>query len=75
LKAAVFWDRKGTLMVEFMQRGIIITSNVYCKTAKKKTLHMTIQNKRRGILTPVEFSSMAMRVLIQLLVLKQCWSI
>jgi hypothetical protein len=34
LMAAVFWDRKGVLMVEFMQQGITITSEVYCKTLK-----------------------------------------
>jgi hypothetical protein len=27
LMAAVFWDRKGVLMVEFMQQGTKITSN------------------------------------------------
>jgi hypothetical protein len=32
--ATVFWDRKGVLMLEFMQEGIIITSEVYCKTLK-----------------------------------------
>jgi hypothetical protein len=34
LIAAVFWDRKGVLMVEFI-RGTTITSEVYCKTLKK----------------------------------------
>jgi hypothetical protein len=29
-----FWDRKGVLMVEFMQSGITITSQVYCKTPR-----------------------------------------
>jgi hypothetical protein len=27
----VFWDRKGVLMVEFMQRGTTIMSEVYCE--------------------------------------------
>jgi hypothetical protein len=36
LMAAVFWDRKGMLMVEFMQQGNTITSEVYCK--KQKTV-------------------------------------
>jgi histone-lysine N-methyltransferase SETMAR len=36
-------------MVEFMQRGITITSDVYCETLKK--LRRTNQNKRRGLLT------------------------
>jgi hypothetical protein len=45
----VFWDRKKVLMVEFMQQGTTITSEVYCETLKK--LHRAIQNKRRGIMT------------------------
>jgi hypothetical protein len=31
----VFWDRRGVLMVEFMQQGTTITSEVYCKKIKK----------------------------------------
>jgi hypothetical protein len=34
LMAAVFWDRKGVLVVEFMQRGTTITSEVYCEALK-----------------------------------------
>jgi hypothetical protein len=34
LMAAVFWDRKGVLMLEFMQQGTTITSEVYCETLK-----------------------------------------
>jgi hypothetical protein len=49
LMATVFWDRKGVLMVEFMQQGTTIISEVYCKTQKK--LRRAIQNKRRGMLT------------------------
>jgi hypothetical protein len=30
----VFWDRKGALMVEFLQHGATITSEVYCETQK-----------------------------------------
>jgi hypothetical protein len=33
--ATVFWDMKGTLMVEFMQQWTIITSEWYCETLKK----------------------------------------
>jgi histone-lysine N-methyltransferase SETMAR len=47
--ATVFWDRKGVLMVEFMQQGTTIMSEVYCEMLKK--LHRAIQNKRRGMLT------------------------
>jgi hypothetical protein len=49
LMAAVFWDRKGALMVEFMQQGTTITSKVYRETLQK--LRRVIQNKRRGMLT------------------------
>jgi hypothetical protein len=43
------------LMVEFMQQGTTITSEVYCDT-KKNPPCMATQNKRRGILTSgVEF--------------------
>jgi histone-lysine N-methyltransferase SETMAR len=46
LMAAVLWDRKGVLMVEFMQQGTTIISEVYCRTLKK--LCRAIQNKRHG---------------------------
>jgi hypothetical protein len=32
LMATVSWDRKGVLMIEFMQQGTTITSEVYCET-------------------------------------------
>jgi hypothetical protein len=32
--ATVFWDRKGVLMVEFMQKGTTLTSEVYCEVLK-----------------------------------------
>jgi hypothetical protein len=35
LMAAFFWERKGVLVVEFMQQGTTITSEVYCETLKK----------------------------------------
>jgi hypothetical protein len=50
LMAAVFWDRKGVLMVEFMQQETTITPQVYCKTLKR-TAYRVIQNKRHGMLT------------------------
>jgi hypothetical protein len=43
LMAAVFWDRKGVLTVEFMQQGTTITLEVYCETLKK--LRRAIRNK------------------------------
>jgi hypothetical protein len=36
-------------MVELMQQGITVTSELYCKTLKE--LHRTIQNKRLGMPT------------------------
>jgi hypothetical protein len=35
LMAAVFWGRKGVLMVEFMHQGTTVMSEVYCETLKK----------------------------------------
>jgi hypothetical protein len=34
LMATVLWDSKGVLMVEFMQQGTTITSQMYCETLK-----------------------------------------
>jgi hypothetical protein len=33
----LFWDRKGVLMVEFMQQENTTPSKVYCKTVKQLT--------------------------------------
>jgi hypothetical protein len=35
LVATVFWDRIGMLMVEFMQQGATIMSEVYFETQRK----------------------------------------
>jgi hypothetical protein len=35
LMGTVSWDRKGALMVEFMQQGTTVTSEVYCETLKR----------------------------------------
>jgi hypothetical protein len=35
LMATVFWDKKGLVMVEFMQQGTTVMSEVYCETQKK----------------------------------------
>jgi hypothetical protein len=45
LMTGVFWDTKGVLMVEFMQQGTTVTSEVYCKTQKKNYVRPAIQNK------------------------------
>jgi hypothetical protein len=48
--ASVFWDRRGVLMVEFMQQGTTIMSEVYCKTLTK--LHRASHSEKRcGMLT------------------------
>jgi hypothetical protein len=36
LMATFSWERKGVLIVEFMQRGTTITSEVYCETLEKR---------------------------------------
>jgi glycine cleavage system protein P-like pyridoxal-binding family len=33
--ATVFWDRRGVLIVEFMQQETTITLEAYCETLKK----------------------------------------
>jgi hypothetical protein len=38
-----FWDRKGVLMVEFMQQGTILMPEVYCK-GKKKVMSLCLTN-------------------------------
>jgi hypothetical protein len=34
--ATVLWDRKGVLMVEFMQKCTTVRLDMYCETLKKK---------------------------------------
>jgi len=33
--ATVFWDRKGVLLIKFMEPETTITSETYCETLKK----------------------------------------
>lgn len=49
LMATVFWDSKGILLVEFMERGATINADSYVETLKN--LRRAIQNKRRGLLS------------------------
>ncbi|KAL4119599.1 hypothetical protein QTP88_012398 [Uroleucon formosanum] len=35
MMATVFWDEKGVLLVDFMERGTTITADVYCETLNK----------------------------------------
>jgi hypothetical protein len=48
LMATVFWNRGEVLIVEFIQQGSIITSEV--KFGTLLNLRTAIQNKRRGML-------------------------
>lgn len=43
---AVFWDRQGVLLIDFLERGATINSDLYCQTLRK--LRRALQNKRRG---------------------------
>jgi hypothetical protein len=43
--AAVFWVKKGVLMVEFMQQWITITSEVYSRDTKKKNCVVPFRTK------------------------------
>jgi hypothetical protein len=45
LIAAIFWDRKVVLMVEFMQQGATIMSRVYCMQNTKKTVQSHSEQK------------------------------
>jgi hypothetical protein len=39
IMAALFWDRKRLIMVvEFMQQGPTVTSEMYCETLKKNCI-------------------------------------
>ena len=49
LMATVFWDRKGVLLVAFMNPGTTIISKVYCEILKQ--LRRGIQDRWRGLLT------------------------
>jgi hypothetical protein len=35
--ATIFLDRKGVILMEFMQKGITMTSQVYCETLKSRS--------------------------------------
>jgi hypothetical protein len=73
LMKTLFWDRKGVLIVEFMQQGTTITSEVYCETLKKTV--GPFRTKGVECLYPVYCSSTKTRVHIQLLVLEHCCSV
>jgi hypothetical protein len=50
LMVTAFCDRKGVLMVEFMQQGTTIMPEM-CRETLKNCVGPAIQNKRRGMLT------------------------
>jgi len=47
--ATVFWDRKGILLIDFLERGLTINADAYCEIVRK--LRRVIQNKRIGMLS------------------------
>jgi hypothetical protein len=73
LMASIFWDRKGVLIVAFMQQDTTVISEVSCKTLTE--LCRAIQNKRRGMLTSGVVLLHDNAVYIQLLTLEHCWNI
>jgi hypothetical protein len=65
LMVTVFWDRKGVLMVKFMQQGTPVMKSIL------QMLKICVGPYRtKGM----ECSSMTMHVCIQLLALERCWS-
>jgi hypothetical protein len=69
LMVTVFWDRKGILMMEFMQQGATVMSQTYCETLK-------ILRRAMGLLTyGVVLLHDEICIHIQLLTLEHCWSI
>lgn len=47
--ATVFWDSKGVLLIEFMERGATINGDAYIETMKP--LRRAIQNNRHDLLS------------------------
>ena len=43
IMATVFWDRKGILLIDFLERGLTINADAYCETVRK--LRWAIQKK------------------------------
>jgi hypothetical protein len=44
LRETIFWNRKGVLMMEFMQQGMAIMSEVYCQTVLGLVYYQTAGN-------------------------------
>jgi hypothetical protein len=66
--AIFFWESKGVLMVELIQRGSTITSKVYLQMLKNCIKPIT-QNNRHGMLT---YSVVPLHDNAHLLALKHC---
>jgi len=49
IMATIFWDRKGILLIDFLERGLTINADAYCETVRK--LRRAFENKRRGMLS------------------------
>jgi hypothetical protein len=49
LMAFVFWERKGVMMVGFMQQGTTVTPEAYCETVE--AVRRAIHNKGCGMVT------------------------
>lgn len=47
--ATVFWDHKGVILVEFLEHGTTVNSEVYCQTLEK--LRRETQNHWCGLLS------------------------
>lgn len=49
IMASVFWDHKGPLLVDFLERGNTVNAEQYCKTLDR--LRQAIRKKRPGLLS------------------------
>jgi histone-lysine N-methyltransferase SETMAR len=49
IMATILWDRKGILLIDFLERGLTVNADAYCETVRKH--RRAIQNKRRGMLS------------------------
>ena len=69
-RPSVIKDRKGILLIDFLERGLTINADAYCETVRK--LRRAIQNKRRGMLSSGIVLCMTMRDLRPQLELLNC---
>ena len=62
--ATVFWDAKGVLLIDYLEKGTTINSEYYCNLLDQ--LHDKIREKRPGLQKKKSFSSKTMHPLTQL---------